>query len=345
MRRLSSAPRSFAGLAAAVFALACLSTASVADAQTAAPFTGAEPVPAPPLDPRIEEARKLFKIGVELLQREQFSEALAMFERSARLHPHGMTIYDIGYCERALVHFTRARKSFLEALARRQELTPDVIVDTEAYVAEMDRRLARVTITLRRGDLSLAVDGRPLEARPGGELVAGTRDAGPPERLGATSFTLVLDPGIHTFVVAVPSAPDMALTRELAVGATSAITLGPEDGPRPMSPLRIGGAVSLGVAGVSAVVGAVLGGLAIAKKSTLAERCFLKQCAPVEEPTIASMRAFANGSTAGFAIATAGLAVGLGLMLAPDARAPASRAPAASITLRVTPFGGRHGSF
>jgi hypothetical protein len=327
-------------LAAAVCALGCLSTTSVASAQAPAP--SAETVPAPPPDPQIEEARKLFKIGVELLQREQLSEALAMFERSARLHPHGMTIYDIGYCERALSHFTRARKSFLEALARKQELSADVIVDTETYVAEMDRRLARVAVMLRRGDLSLAVDGRPLEARPGGELVAGTRDAGPPERLAVTSFTLALDPGVHTFVVAVPGAPDMVATREFAAGATSAITLGPDEAPRPISPLRLGGAVTLGVAGVSAVIGAVLGGLAVSKQATLASKCFLKECAPSEQPNIDAMRAFANGSTAGIAIAAAGVAVGLGLVLAPDGRTARS---AGSVTLLVTPFGRSHGTF
>src|SRR5260221_14259973 len=68
------------------------------------------------VDPKVAEARRLFAEGASLADLGRWSEALEKFEASAALRPHATTTYDIGYCERALGHPTRAKRFFERAL-------------------------------------------------------------------------------------------------------------------------------------------------------------------------------------------------------------------------------------
>jgi Tfp pilus assembly protein PilF len=63
-------------------------------------------------------ARTAFERGATLAQEGRWSDALTQFELSASLRPHATTTYNIGFCERALGHPTRAKKYFKEALVR-----------------------------------------------------------------------------------------------------------------------------------------------------------------------------------------------------------------------------------
>jgi tetratricopeptide (TPR) repeat protein len=137
--------------------------------------------------PEIQDARDAYRLGVSLIKQGQWNDALAAFERSFRLKPDAVTAFNIGYCERALGRLTRARASFRRALAA-PELPPDKAAEARGYVAEVESRLSRVVLTLSPAGASVAVDGRPLEVShdggdpraPAAELVAGTREPGPP---------------------------------------------------------------------------------------------------------------------------------------------------------------------
>src|SRR6185437_8269134 len=101
--------------------------------------------PAP--DPTIEEAREAFRVGSALAKQAAWTDALASFERSAKLKPHAVTTYNIAFCERALGHFTRARHAFQHALdAPATELPPNLRDEALGYLAEIEKRLARITI-------------------------------------------------------------------------------------------------------------------------------------------------------------------------------------------------------
>jgi hypothetical protein len=155
----------------------------------------------------LEEARREYKHGVELAQDAQWGEALAAFERSRKLRPHALTIYNVGASERALARYTRARVSLKEALERNtksggQELPASYVDEAKAYLAELERLLAHVIVTLEPATASVTVDGRPLsraagDAGPVPVLVAGLVEAGPGQPPPAAKFEIVVDPGPH----------------------------------------------------------------------------------------------------------------------------------------------------
>ena len=202
--------------------------------------------------------------------------------------------------------------------------------------------------TLAPAGARVAVDGRPLDAGSGAELVAGTRETGPPEVVSTASFTLVLDPGTHVIVVSAPGGADLVVTRDLAPGASAPLTLSlalPALAPPPVaarSSRRLGPAIAFGVGGAGALMGAVFGALAIRNKGELDATCPQKnRCPGSEQGTLDAMNAFAAVSTAGVVAAVAGAGVGTILLLTDDRSAP--RAP---VTLSFGPaYAGVRGWF
>src|SRR5689334_11721443 len=88
------------------------------------------------------QARALFSEGTDKAHRGEWSLALAAFQRSWSLHPHAVTAYNIGYCERALGRYTRARKMFGEAFAESAahggvELPQELAAAAKTYLAEL----------------------------------------------------------------------------------------------------------------------------------------------------------------------------------------------------------------
>jgi hypothetical protein len=319
----------------------------------------AQSPPAPPAEaPDVVAAREAYKLGASLVVQEQWTDALAAFVRSSRLKPHGVTTFNVGYCERALGRLTRARKSFLSALAA-PELPDDKAVEARRYLAEIEGRLSRASTTLTPPGAAVSVDGRPLD--PAGvaalpELVAGTRDAGQPEVVSAAKFTLVLDPGTHVIVVSVPGRPDAVVTRDFGRGETTTLALAAgappaaapvalaQRAPAGRSARRVGAAVAFGVGGAAAVVGAVAGALALKDKDDLDGVCPQKASCPVgEQGTINAMKALATVTNVAVPVAVAGVGVGAALLLWDDRRGPAS---GAALTFTVGPgTAGLRGSF
>jgi len=304
---------------------------------------------APPAEaPEVEDARDAYRLGSLLVKQGQWSDALAAFERSARLKPDAVTAFNLGYCERALGRFTRARKRF-QAAVEAPELPADKASEARGYLAEIESRLSRAVITLDPASATVAVDGRPLEAGEPGrtERVAGTREPGPPEVVGVVSFTLVLDPGAHVIVVGAPGLPDAVVTRTLAPGATVILALAPgaatvvaDTGPRgdppgaARSPRRLGAILAFSAGSVASVVGAVSGALVLADKHTLAGVCPTRdQCASSAQGTIAALRTFSAVSTAGLVTAAAAAGVGAVLLLGDGRSGPAPTA----LTLSIGP--------
>lgn len=156
-------------------------------------------------DDGVDEARAAFARGAELAKDAQWGAALASFERSAKLHPHAWTTYNIAVCERALGQYVRARRMFARALDERRpdaDLPEATVADIQRFEAEIDQLVADLDVTLDPADASMAIDGSPLEAAPGGALFAGTLPAGPGKPPPAAHFHVVLDPGTHVLTIA-----------------------------------------------------------------------------------------------------------------------------------------------
>ena len=292
----------------------------------------------PASDATIAEAREAFRVGSALAKQAEWVDALASFERSAKLKPHAVTTYNIAFCERALGHFTRARRAFQRALAApEKELPPELSTEELGYLAEIDQRVARVTVDLARPGAALAVDGRPLEITGGSpahpELTAGTREPGPPEPVRAASFDMLVDPGTHVVVLTTPGAPAAVLTRAFTPDEKEHITLGGAAQPPPAlsTGRRTGTIVSFTAAGVGLLAGAIFGGLALKDKGALDAECMptRSQCPKGAQGTIDTMNGFAAGSTAGFALGLAGLVAGTVIVVTGRKPSPAGGASAA----------------
>lgn len=331
---------------AAAFAGVWLSArAALADPPPPTPQAGA-------VDPaaayvRVEQAREAFRVGAALAKEGQWVDALPQFERSARLRPHAVTTFNIGFCERALGRYTRAKRSFVHALsAPESELPAHLAAEARGYLAEIDSRVSRALTTLSPAGAAVSVDGRPLEvaAADGAhvELVAGTREAGPAEAVSASFFQIVLDPGTHVIVVRAPGVPEAVLARTFAPGATVPLTLGSAPAaataaaalpPRHMGAIA---AFSIGALGLADAV--IFGGLAVSKSSYLHGVC-AATCPEDAQPSIDAMNTFAKASTPGAVVAGAGAALGTVLWLtAPsgEGRAPGLGLAPSEVTVHVS---------
>jgi hypothetical protein len=173
----------------------------------------------------VDVARSEYARGNELARNARWGEALAAFETSLETRPHALTLYNIGVCERVLGRATRARERFQRALARAEadgtELAPSLREEAAGFVAEYERGLARVGVTLSPADAGLAVDGRPLRVRTEGSRVvleAGIEPPGIGRPPPASTFELELDPGTHVLTVSRPGYRDVVVTRDFAGG-------------------------------------------------------------------------------------------------------------------------------
>jgi hypothetical protein len=286
----------------------------------------------------VARAREEFASGSVLAHQGQWSDALASFERSLRLRPHPVTVYNIAYCERALGRFTRARKSFMQALtgtAGAERLPEDVALDARTYLAEVERRIVRITVLLSAGGTRLAVDGRPLETSRTGDgsrvLVAGTRALGPGEVVSPSRFDVLLDPGRHLFVISRTGEKDVMFEREVTAGMTELRLPATADatrtrthaGSRQTEEARdyTPAVIAYGVAATGLATGALFGVAALKKSSDLADACPEPDRCPREsQRDIDAGKRYALISNLGFGVALLGGGVGTYLLLSAEPR-------------------------
>jgi len=153
-----------------------------------------------------DAAREAFKQGSAFAADLQWGAALAAFERSAKLHPHPWTTYNIGVCERALGQYVRARRTFGRSLSERRPdatLPEATVLDVNRFIKEIDSLVATLTVHLTPSDAAIAFDGAPLSPseRDASILLAGVQSAGPGEKAPSSTFRVVVDPGTHVVTV------------------------------------------------------------------------------------------------------------------------------------------------
>lgn len=156
----------------------------------------------------VEQARALYLDGLQQVREAHWAEALAAFERSRQLRPHALTSYNIGACERALGHYTRAQAELGRALEQDEasaELPPSVRTEALAFVAEIERISVRIALVVEPSATAISVDGRPLERSAGGvgpaRFVAGIAPPGPGAPVHARELEIVADPGAHVITL------------------------------------------------------------------------------------------------------------------------------------------------
>lgn len=176
----------------------------------------------------VTEARSLYEKGTELGQKAQWAEALASFERSFKLRPHAATLYNVAQCFRAMGQYARARAKFVEGLTwsreHGDELPESLATSSRGYVAEIERLLSRVEITLAPADAKLAVDGAPL-VNDGGAWVAGVASPGAPATAPGARFVITVDPGTRIFTLARQGFQDVVVRETFAPGGSTKLDL------------------------------------------------------------------------------------------------------------------------
>lgn len=189
--------------------------------------------------PDVAKARELFMRGTALVRAAQWAEALAAFEQSHELRPHPITIYNMGACERALGRYTVARARLQRALDGERgvggRLPESLRAEAKAYMAEIERLLVRVQLTVAPTDAEVAIDGRPLAVVDGAGgakvFVAGLRPPGRGEVLPAGGALVVLDPGTHLLTLSRKGFSDELVTRTFKPGTQHKLALNLDELP------------------------------------------------------------------------------------------------------------------
>jgi len=290
---------------------------------------------APANESSIEAAREAFRLGAASARAGRWDVALEAFERSHRLRPHPVTSYNLGYCERAIGHATRALRAFHRALAEHARgtdgrLSARLVDLANEYANEAESRVGRVRVAARTPDARIAIDGRPLESvstlRGAHLLLAGTREAGAAERVPAAEFEVWVDPGVHVFVLERPGAPPSIQHRLSAAASTDVVAFDVAVRPsRLPSDRRSAGPkidrgwayLAFGVGAAALVAGSVAGYQAIRTRAELHEVCGPNedQCPEIRKGTIDTLHRASDFSTVAFSVAAAGVATGTLLIL------------------------------
>jgi hypothetical protein len=351
-------------LVQALFAVATLSRLGMAAESSTAtraspPSQAQRPAPAAP-DPAIAAASEAFRRASELAKSGDWEGALAAYQESARLKPHPLTTYDIAFCERALGRYVHASLHFEEVLlaAADYSLPRDLVSDATRCLDEVRSRIVHVSVVRHPQDLSIRVDGVPLErtkTENGPVYVVGAETT--VSELPSGDIELLVDPGNHVFVGTGPGEARVIESQSYLAGQQAVVTLSlpeqvtpPVRSPAPKPEVRDAPAprpnhtaahVAFGVGGAGLVAAAVFSGLALSEKHTLDANgvCVGKVCPPQYADTESRMTTYADVATVSIATFAAGAAVGTYLLLT----AP-SPSPSKSASVRIVPwFAGQSG--
>ncbi len=245
----------------------------------------------------IATARELFREGLALSRQEKWEEARVKLEQSLSLKQTPLTYYTLAVAEKKSGHPVAALEHFKVFLAQPQnEKTEGFVPGAEQAVAELERMVARVTITVAPAnipELEVTVDGQPVpevafgrprlvdpgrhevEARAPGYLSA--RDSFSVEAQRGASVSLTLTPSgdepdpsvdeddptsFYAGVGLLAGGGAIGLTGLVVgiIGAEEASDAPTSDGPEADAALEkaLAGDILMGVGGAAAIAGLVL---------------------------------------------------------------------------------------
>lgn len=292
----------------------------------------AEPEPS---NSELAAARTLGIEGVKLASSGQCSEAVRLLERAAELYAAPTILLPLARCQISmgrLVDGVAVLKRILdtELPADASKQFVDAQAEAVALLSTTLPRVPRVSISIEvLGDVQpqVLVDGKPV----------------PPSHLAA----LTLDPGSHKLTAKAPGykLEHKAILIKEGDRQNVVFTLEPEPIPEttdqepisaqpptvePEAPDQTLGWVSLGIGGAGLVAGSVFGIVASGKEKQLNKDCPNGRCPQRLDAELSNTKAYALGSTIGFAVGILGLGVGSYLLFfdQPSAVAPSGRARA-----------------
>lgn len=286
----------------------------------------------------VAAAETLFNRGMEHMEAGDFEKACPAIGESYRLDPRAGTLFTLAECEARRGRVVAAYVRYGEYLALYDGLPADKKARQGGRPKAAREQLAALKPQVPELALVL-VPGVP----PGTTV---KRD-GVPVGEASLGIGLPVEPGEHVIVVQVPGKPPLERRIQMGAGDKKQILLDdkppPPEPPRPAvkapppivsapvpAPVRAGpsprrvAAYALGGAGIAGVVvGGVLGGLALSKKSGIDAAC---RGVGFADPRCSSKlgpgRTLGNGSTAGLSVGGGLLVPGVVLFFTEPAADP-----------------------
>jgi hypothetical protein len=266
--------------------------------------------PGAPTDP-VAQARQLGEAGVKLYQASRWDEAYDALSKAEELH-HAPTLVLF------MARTQRARGRLLEARTLYQKLDGEPL-DANAPEAFRDaQRDARTELA------ALAERIPQLTLRAKGGVAAAFRidDWDVP----SDAPYVELDPGNYTLVARAPGKLDKSQPLSVAEGARQTVELelldAPSDGPATHGALFGPGIALLAAGGAGLLMGAVTGGVSLARVAAIKEECIDNHCPASSEPAAEDARALGIASTVTLTIGGVAVVSGLVMLLLDKPPAP-----------------------
>ncbi len=287
-------------------------------------------------------AEGLFQQARDLFKQQQYAEACPRFAESQRLEPKLGTLLNLAVCHEKLGKIATAWAEYTSAATvARREGAKDREDFARDQVAALEAKIARVSLQIKAppADLVVSLDGQPLDHT-------------------ALNTPLPIDPGTHRITATAPGkiawsttieAPSTRVDLPVAIPALEAaplpvVTAHPPPAAIVPAPLLVpiapqGPAVArlperedhraliyggFGVGAVGVLVGAIAGGITLARASTIRDACGDHFCEAGQTDALSSTTTLANVSNVSFVVGALGAGAGVvGLLLSqPHAAAP-----------------------
>lgn len=271
-----------------------------------------------------QEGRAKFDAAREALKKGDTREALALFQASLAFNKTAGTLLNLASCEEALGLLASASKHYREAAALLNQTDTRVSIAV-ARVTALEPRIPTLRVRLDKAapaattvlldDRTLGPDvldtDMPLD--PGKYVVSASTPGSAPRR-----YEVVLEERQRETKTVSPFVEKPVESAPTVASASAGPVASPPPQARPpaatTSPWRTIGLVTLGVGGAGVLVGAVSGGLAVAKRQEIDQSCpgnGPRDCAPSLGSAYTTGTVFADVSTLTLAIGGAALAGGV----------------------------------
>jgi hypothetical protein len=190
------------------------------------------------------DALAAFEHGSALVEKKQFAEARAEFERAYALSREPRVLYNVAFCEKALGRYTRAADAIRKSLEARDALPADYVSLATRTLELLEPYIGKLTIEVSEPGSTVYVDGESIGVSPlasprevdGGEHTVGARHDGFAETIQkidvpheGRSVRLVLVPIAGTTSSEVKPVAHLGRLRVLTEDPTSAVLI---DGER-----------------------------------------------------------------------------------------------------------------
>jgi hypothetical protein len=299
-----------------------------------------------------QEAQAKFDLGRDAVKQNDLSRALALFQESFAIKKTAGALINVASCEEKLGRSASAVGHYRQLVELLPESDPHVAVakerlaSLEPHVPALRIRLdkdapAGTTVSLGEREIPADKLDKDMALDPGTYTISASAAGSETKR-----YTVVLEDSKKETLVVAPAAikPTSSASAASAAGTSSVIDSTASAGtaapgtPQPSKthPLRVTGIVLLSLAGGSAIVGAVVQGMANRKQQQYTEGCIgggKMFCGPELEANFIEGNKLADVATGLFVGAGVALAGGLTMVIA----APSIKKGTAQMTLTVGP--------